>query len=607
MVKKLRFFTIITVILASAIALAGDGGYCSPFAIGMGARQLGMGGASVGFINSSGSVYWNPAGLALLQRTQLQLFHMNLFMDTRYQFLSAAFPTISAGGFGVGVGDISSGDFDRIKDYHKIGEFSSRQDLFLLGYGFSPVKKLLAGVTVKGVYFDIADYKSTGFGFDLGMIYFPPLLKEMSFGLKLSDIGGPRIKLHRLEQRFPWSIRGGLSYSRMFSERYRLVVNADIEKTENNPVDVYAGGELGIKDIIFARLGYMGDKVTIGAGISYYNFRFDYAYATLSDLGISHRFSLNVALGTPVEIRKAQKEESIARKKIRELKQKQEHEALEKLQKELTNAGEFEQKGEIYKAIEAYYRVLGLDDQNSEARHKVSLLLSRIKMDIAQRAGKEYNDELVNRQLQLGNNYYDKRQYGKAAEQFELILILDPENNKAKSKLADIDKINKGEVDKNRALAREYMRNGDYARALSVLNEILQVEPDDRQAIQSRVEVYRMFKSSKHLDRAIQLFNWTEYERAAAQVDSALALNPQSEGAKSLKLRLAQYMTEQTTLEDIKANDEHWQTYIQGMEKYQAGEYEQALNLWRSLLEYYPNNPNMKRNIEQAKERSFKK
>lgn len=607
MVRESSIFIIITVVFISAIAIADDGGYSSPFAVGVGAKQLGMGGASVAFINSSGSVYWNPAGLALLQRSQVQLFHMSLFMDTRYQFLSAAFPTISAGGFGIGIGDISSGDFDKIQDYYKVGKFSSRQDLFLLGYGFSPIKRLSTGVTVKGVYFDIEDYKDTGFGLDLGMIYFPPFLKGTSFGLKLSDIGGPRIKLHRLEQRFPWSIRGGLSYSKAFSSKYGLLINADIEKTESNKKDVYAGCELGVKDMVFARLGYMEDKITIGAGVSYYNFSFDYAYATLSDLGTSHRLSLSIAFGTPAEVKKKQREETIAHKKVMELKQKQEQEVLEKIQKELVDAAELEQNGKIYEAIEAYYRVLGLDDQNNQARDKVSVLLNQIRMEIVQQAGKEYISGLVNRQIQLGNNYYDKNQYNKASEQFSLVLVIDSENQEAIKKLAGIEKIKEGKVDDNRRLATEYMKNGDYERAITVLNEILQVNPDDRWAIQNQAGVYQMFESSKHLDKAIQFFNEVDYESAVAQVDSALILNPRSEGARSLKRRLAQYMAKQTTLEDIKANDEHWRIYIQGMEKYQAGEYTEALDLWRLLLEYYPNNPNLIRNIDQARERSLKK
>ncbi|OQX92424.1 MAG: hypothetical protein B6D58_03115 [candidate division Zixibacteria bacterium 4484_95] len=606
MVRKSRLFMTITVLFVSAIAIANDGGYRSPFAVGVGARQLGMGGASVAFINSSGAVYWNPAGLAVLQRPQVQLFHMSLFMDTRYQFLSVAYPTM-AGGFGLGIGDISSDDFDKIVDYATNGTFSSRQDLFLLGYGFSPTRKILAGITVKGVYFDIEDYKDTGFGLDLGIIYFLPFLKGTSFGLKLSDLSGPRIKLHRLEQRFPWSIRGGLSYSKAFSGKYGLLISADIEKTENNETDVYAGCELGVKDMVFARLGYMGDKITIGAGVSYYSFRFDYAYATLSDLGTSHRLSLSIDFGTPIEVKRELREKAIANEKVMEFKQKQEQEVIKKIQKELAIATKHEQNGKTYEAIEAYYRVLGLDDQNSQARVKVLELLNKMKEEMAKQVGKDYISNLVDKQIQLGNNYYHKKQYDKATEQFELALIIDPENREAIRMLADIEKINEDKITGKRRLVAEYIQNGDYERAIAVLNEILHVVPDDSWAIRNQAEVYRMFESSKYLDKAIRMFNDGEYESAAVQVDSALILNPRSEGAISLKRRLAQYMTKQTTLEDIKANDEHWRIYIQGMEKYQAGEYDKALDLWRLLLDYYPNNPNLIRNIEQARARSLKK
>lgn len=603
MVKRGLVISTVILLLGGA-PWAGPGGSRSPFAIGQGARQLGMGGATVAILNNANSVYWNPAGLAYQDKPEIQLFHMNLFMTTRYEFISTAYPTLSAGAFAAGVGDLSSGDFDRIDNYITQGTFSSRQSLLMLGYGYSPIKAVAAGIGVKGVFYDLAGYRDTGFGFDLGMLYLPPFLKGFSAGLKASEIGGPRIKLREIEQRFPWSVRGGLAYKRALSDKYGLLLDLDIENTENLGTDIYAGGEFGFNDNLFARLGYMADKVTLGFGVSYANFGFDYAYANLSDLGTSHRLSLSFAFGASVKERLEKRDQAMVAERLAQIREQDAAERRNKIDQTLAEARELESQDKIYEASEAYYKVLGLDDQNEEARSKITALFDKIKLDIARQASRGYIEQLIDRQLSLADGYMKKNQLDNAAEQYRLALILDPENAQAKQKLAEIDSQRQNEAAALKVQIQNHLKAGEYQPALTKIDRVLALNPEDSQALQMRAAIFKIIEASKYLDRALRLFDSSQYAQSQTLVDSSLALNPESAGAQSLKRQLARYTAKLTSLEDIKKNDAHWQIYIQGMEKYQAGEYNEALRLWRSLQEYYPNNPNLKRNIEQAAERS---
>jgi len=607
MVRKAAITAIMLLCIAFGQSASGNGGIRSPFAVGLGARQLGMGGATVAYCSNSSSIYWNPAGLAFLNRPELELFYMNLFMDTRYECLTFAYPTLSAGVFGAGVGDLSSGEFIGRKDNHPDGTFSTRQDLFLVGYGFSPLSSLATGITIKGIYYDLADYKDTGFGFDLGTIYSAGFINGLSVGLKVSNVYSPRIKLHSLEQQYPLLVRSGLAFKKTFSGKHSLILSADVENTENAGTDIYAGGEFGFKDMVFARLGYMRDKITLGGGISLYNIRIDYAYASLAELDISHRFSLSYSFGTPVDIKRAQRDEIRAQKRFDALKQQEQQNLLNRIEQELDLARQFEEDGEIYKSVEAYYKTLGMDDQNEVARKKVVDLFEQIKLDVARQANRGYINNLTDRQLEIGNGYFDKKQYDKAAEQYRLALILAPDNQQAKDNLMAIEKIENNRVRELKTQADQLILDGDYEQALSKLDIVLQTKPDDRNAMAKKDEIYKKFKASDYLDKALKYFDKAEYAQAGIMVDSTLVLNPQSEGARSLKRQMARFTADVTTLEDINKNNTHWQIYIQGMEKYQSSEYNEALKLWRSLLEYYPNNPNLNRNIEQAVERSVKK
>jgi tetratricopeptide (TPR) repeat protein len=606
MVRKFLIASLLLLLIISNVAVGGNGGYRSPFAIGFGARQLAMGGAGVASVNSSSSLFWNPAGLARVDRNDLQLFHMNLFMDTRYDVVSFAYPTISLGAFGLGIGDLSSGEFDRMEDFINQGTFSSRQDLFLVGYGFPVLDNLSTGVTVKGVYYDIAGYRDSGFGFDLGLIYSLSFIEGMSVGLRAADITGPRIKLNTLDQRYPWLLRGGLAYEKIVGEKHSLALNLDIENTEKLGTDFYAGGEFGLSGILFARIGYMGDKFTAGAGLNYSGLSFDYAFASMPDLASSHRLSLSYSFGASVQEKREARDQKLVEEQLNQYKNEQEQERNNRVEQELARAAQFESENKPYQAIESYYKVLALDAQNDEALDKVTLLLDQIRQDIALEASKGYTEQLVTSQIELGDTYYSNKDYEKAAQQYNLALLLNPDNKHAKERLDEIGQQRQTEIEALRSQVQTDMNRDDYDSALRNLGKILAIDPENREAVAVRGRILNIIKSSDYLNEALKYFDQAEYQKSIALTDSALALNPDSEGAQSLKRRLRSYTAKVTTLEDIKKNEQHWQIYLEGMDKYQASEFKEAIRLWQSLLEYYPNNPNLKRNIEQAAERAAK-
>ena len=82
------------------LALSGpEAGRENLFLLGVDARALGMGGAYVSVTDGASSVFWNPAGLALLDKGEGSFMHVSLWEKTVYDFTGLAYPTLDFGSF----------------------------------------------------------------------------------------------------------------------------------------------------------------------------------------------------------------------------------------------------------------------------------------------------------------------------------------------------------------------------------------------------------------------------------------------------------------------------------------------------------------------------
>jgi len=66
--------------------------------IGVGARAVGLGESFVAVANDPSAVYWNPAGLASLQRQELAISHVGWPGDINYEHVTWVLPSRRFGG-----------------------------------------------------------------------------------------------------------------------------------------------------------------------------------------------------------------------------------------------------------------------------------------------------------------------------------------------------------------------------------------------------------------------------------------------------------------------------------------------------------------------------
>lgn len=279
----------VLVVLAASPALSQTSGD----QLFVGARPMGMGGTFVGIADDANTIYWNPAGLAGLQRQEFSFMYSDLYgIDLRNLYGAYVLPISDNNAIGVDMFQIGFDD----------NELQFGQLKFNASYGYRWRRKLSVGATVKYVFNDTGQDNITldsggGIGFDLGVLFAPN--EKWRFGVLAQDVSGTSIKHDSgvSEEVFENNLVGGLSYRPVEP----LTVGLDIGDR------VHFGAEYWIKNLFAVRGGlqrnlspesgsdFDGDLIySGGAGLRYRLLQFDYAYETHPVLPATQRFSVSV-------------------------------------------------------------------------------------------------------------------------------------------------------------------------------------------------------------------------------------------------------------------------------------------------------------------------
>lgn len=267
------------------------GGYAGAFLQGgIGARAIALGNTFSAIADDGSALFWNPAGLPLINRYELSIMHSMMFEDRAKNYASVNLPmdglAVSAGWLGFNVSDIQ----ERNNQGQLIGHFSDSENLFLLGAGVTIISNRLMrfnlGFTGKYFYHSLYNFQATGFGGDVGGLFrmkVPGLIKAIGVGVVAQNIGSNMQwdTESNYEAVIPMTIRAGAMVD-MALLPFRVTV--DMEKHEKQDMRLHYGAEYGILNTIFLRAGMNDTKLSAGAGLKlgFASTRFlvDYAFTT---------------------------------------------------------------------------------------------------------------------------------------------------------------------------------------------------------------------------------------------------------------------------------------------------------------------------------------
>ena len=271
------------------------------------AKPAAMSGAYIALPNDIHTIRYNPAGLGKSMLSEISASHLIWLEGVGYENINFMTP-FSFGNMAFSIRYLHMDEMDKTiasaspEGYDTLYSFSP----FVFDGSVSYAKKFADNFFV-GANFSLIDYaidpeaesgSSISFVVGLGLIYDMPFLKGASAGLVFRDLGPPS---SFIEEGFmpPLNMRAGIGYRhKMFG------VEADIEVVNDNDINFYAGGEVTPIEALSLRAGYRGgiiNQFSAGAGVSYNNIYFDYAFVPFSDegLGMTHRATITYKFGSP--------------------------------------------------------------------------------------------------------------------------------------------------------------------------------------------------------------------------------------------------------------------------------------------------------------------
>jgi len=312
---KLKYIAVLPLLLmGSPSSAAGPGTAAADFlSIPVGARETALGGAFTAASADANSVFYNPAGLALVETTELAYSYNNYFSGISQQWLAAARP-YGDGALGLGVNYLKVSAFDAYDASNNgIGSVSAYDLAVYLGYGrgletgLKMLPSLRYGATVKYISEKLDSSNASGYALDAGLLFLTGI-KNLRLGLGLENLASSRLEFINGGARPARNFKTGASYfigSRGGAAAARL--SADMNFPEDGPSYLSAGLEHTLYGALSLRAGYtaLGDLsngLSFGLGLGLpgragRDIRLDYSYGSSYDLGNVHKFGLSCKFG----------------------------------------------------------------------------------------------------------------------------------------------------------------------------------------------------------------------------------------------------------------------------------------------------------------------
>ncbi|MGB7061531.1 MAG: PorV/PorQ family protein [Candidatus Zixiibacteriota bacterium] len=312
----IRRFLLTIGLLLTLFAPAYGAKYAGEFlSLGVGGRALGMGGAFVGVADDVTASFWNPAGLAQLNRKELSFMHAETFGSLLNQdFVAFALPLMqenrrSALAFSLqrlGGGGVKIPEKIDTNLVVLLREESHADYALFFSYSHQMRPGFLWGANLKLLYRDVVTTSAYGIGADLAFLAKP--YSFLSLGANLMDLTSSLLFFDNgTTETINPTTKLGLALNRSFKD-FSLVLATDADVRYEGrksaaqfwlghlSADMHYGLEVSYRGKVAGRLGFDQGDFTAGAGLWVDQFGLDLAFLSHDELDNTYRISLLLKL-----------------------------------------------------------------------------------------------------------------------------------------------------------------------------------------------------------------------------------------------------------------------------------------------------------------------
>ena len=302
--------------------------------LGAGARAIALGGAQVAEGRDLSTLYWNPAGLARLNNSNVQLNLTRYLADINYNMVAFGTEIRGIGSVGLSLILLDSGDMEvrTESEPEGTGELFKTQSFALQAtYARNLTDLFSIGGSLKYIRETIWHSSASAFAFDIGTLFTTPF-DGVRLGASMSNLG-PKMRMdgrdilfsedpspntdgtaeivnaqYRMDAHsLPLIFRVGVAWDAYDSGTHRVLLTTDAAHPNDNAEYINAGFEYSFRELLAVRVGYRNlfepdseQGLTAGASLQLRVDRsirtsFDYAYADFGRLTQTHWFTVNIS------------------------------------------------------------------------------------------------------------------------------------------------------------------------------------------------------------------------------------------------------------------------------------------------------------------------
>ena len=285
----------------AAVAVGGSTGDFLQFEVG--GRASGMGGAQVSSASGVMSQFWNPAGLASLERPQVGGMHATWLDNLSYEWLGYATPVNPR--FGVGSLSVAYFHMPSIEGADEFGNPTGAfrvYDMAVTAGLAKPVgRHLSVGGNAKMIRQNLATVSATGFAVDLGASV---MTHGATFAAVVQNLG-PELS-YGTGGSYPLSRQIRFGASREWLQG-KLLLGADYNMPSDYYDDARFGAEYRVHPNVAVRMGYRhqfgeledpAEGFSYGLGVHFGQLNVDYALTPDNDFSNVQRLSFGYSFGS---------------------------------------------------------------------------------------------------------------------------------------------------------------------------------------------------------------------------------------------------------------------------------------------------------------------